>query len=120
MINEKALYIWKSEFKDDYSGLALGVSKTAEQNWDGEKMAYGIVFFDTNRFRGFYGDITIDGDTITVKRPMYSKPVVLKICTLEMFKQKYYKLASGGAGIAAACKTDEELWAWYRKSFLSG
>ena len=118
MINEKALYVRKSDcFPDneDFGGLALYVeiSNTGHEN-TGEQTLW---FYDTDRWRCFTGVITEKGDTITMKREDMPYHLVLKVCTLDMFRRKYYKLACGGEKIAEACKTDDDLWTWYRNHF---
>ncbi|MFZ5945057.1 MAG: hypothetical protein ACOYVD_13215 [Bacillota bacterium] len=41
-----------------------------------------------------------------------------KICTIEDFRDKYYKFVFNGAAIAEVIQTTADLYEWYRKNFM--
>ncbi|MBO6178150.1 MAG: endonuclease/exonuclease/phosphatase family protein [Selenomonadaceae bacterium] len=118
-IKKDMLYVCKLPFasSNEFSGFAIGL-----QIWNPRNDCFGdgmeeIGWHDTVHPHSMVGRISLEKDgAITFVRDNGDK-IFFKPCTLADYRKEYYKLAIEGREIADSCKTDRELWNYYKEHF---
>lgn len=120
MINQNALYIVKIPLGKDLEGLAIQMQRWPINPEPGEKT--GIAFHSTTRGHLIRGTITekADGTIIVQRNKKHEDPFIFRPCTLEMYRQKYYKMCENGQEIADMCTSTDDLWEYYCRLYQRG
>ncbi len=109
MIDQRAVYVFKTAGSKDFTGIALDVHIHKDN----------LRFFDTNRGHEIPGKVTKETEKgFTFTSSGYAPGEwQFKILTIGEFKRKYYKIVEGGQAMAAKLKTTDDLHQWYRREF---
>lgn len=97
-----------------YTFTFPGASKPTGLAVDLHKRNGALCFHDTVRPHELTGIIKEYDDVITLTKED-GRIFKFNLCTLEAFKQKYFKLAYNGQAIADICTSDADLWEYYRR-----
>ena len=90
--------------------LALDLQIRSEENG-----ITSVSFYDTNRGRGFYGEIVRRDPQTTVFRTEQGDELTFRVATVQEYDYHWRRYIEGNVPIFS---TDEELHIWYIKHFL--
>jgi hypothetical protein len=111
LIDRRAVYAVKFPNEEDFQNLAMDVH-----------IHKGNLRFLSppdrgHEIEGKLGTETKDGFT-WISDHTFAGEWHFKICTIDDFRDKYYKFIYDGATIAKIIQTTEDLHEWYRKNFM--